>query len=62
MFALIDGYKRYTLLIGIVVNNILKYMGYAESPEAQQITDAINIIVAVVVMILTYIGKKKETK
>lgn len=59
MLSLIDGYKRYTLAIGMIVNNILKFMGFADSPDAQQITDAINIILTVIIMILTYTGKKK---
>lgn len=59
MLALIDGYKRYTILVGIIINNLLKFMGFAESPTAQEITDAVNVILAVVVMILTYTGKKK---
>lgn len=54
---MLSGYRTYIALVALVLNNVLKYMGFTEfAPEA--VTEALNVLLAVIAFFFRYKATK----
>ncbi len=54
---MLTGYRTYIALAVLVLNNVLKMMGFTEATP-EQVTDAINVIAAVFAFFFRYKATK----
>jgi hypothetical protein len=58
---MLQGYRTYIALAAIVLNNVLKYMGFTEYPS-EEVTHAIDVILAVIAFFFRYKATKDVPK
>lgn len=54
---MLSGYRTYIALAAIILNNVLKYMGFTEYPS-EDITHAIDVLLAVIAFFFRYKATK----
>lgn len=58
---MLSGYRTYIALIALVLNNVLKYMGFTEfAPE--EVTNALNVLLAIIAFFFRYKATVTPTK